>query len=351
MMTKLITSLSLWLETVWSRMKVRGAERRLRERGLELAVERIVSQSNPALRGLPSYRRRLKPVVARLLEHVESLEAHLPGPTDVDPASWSADPLVNVLFGNVECIRRAVSGPAVRDWLKANPIETSDHLYGLLVAWPRERTQLGMELVGDHVQRDVKQRTLSFTDHELFGVGADLNETRRSLARQITDLLVSIGIGHIAEQEERMVDIETALRKLRIKLKVINPRVGGADLVLAGSSHHLAERERLEREIKTLEKDLADASRGLGDIEQYLNRLVEVLDHPEQELMLERMTLWVDRMNIVRDRADPDARQITLVRARRRDQPGRIAQLICFPRGLVISAEERLAAVERHLAK
>jgi hypothetical protein len=350
-MNKLMTSLILWLETIWSRLKVSGAERRLRERTIELAVERIVSQANPALRGLPGYRRRLKPVAARLIEHVESLGAHLPGPTDVDPAAWADDPLVNALFGNIACLRRAVSGPAVRDWLQANPIETGDHLYALLVAWPRERTQLGMELVGDHVQRDIKQRTLSFTDHELFGVGADLDETRRKLIRQVTDLIVSIGIGRIAAQEERMVEIETALRKLRIKLRVVNPRVGGADLVLAGSSHHLAERERLEQQIKTLEKDLADASRGLGDIGQYLDRLVEVLDHPEQELTLERMTLWVDRMNIVRDRADAGARQITLVRGRRRDQPGRVAQLIRFPRSLIISPEERLAAVERHLAR
>ncbi len=350
MMNKLMTNLMLWLETLWTRVRVRGAERRLHERGIELAVERIVSQSNPALRGLGSYRRRLKPVAARLLEHVQSLEANVPGPIDVDPATWAQDPLVNALFGNVESIRRAVSGPAVRDWLEANPSETGDHLYALLVAWPRERTQLGMELVGDHVQRDVKQRTLSFADHELFGLGADMDETRRSLAQQLADLLVSIGIGRIAEQEDRMVDLETALRKLRIKLKVVNPRVGGADLVLSGSSHHLAERERLEQQIRTLEKDLADASRGLGDIQQYLERLAEVLDHPEQELTLERMTLWVDRMNIVRDRADPDAREITLSRARRRDQAGRIAQFIRFPRSLVITQEERLAAVERHLA-
>jgi hypothetical protein len=113
-------------------------------------------------------------VAARILEHVESLEAQLPAPIDVDAATWADDPLINALFGNLESIRRAVSGPAVRDWLRAHPIETGDHLYGLLVAWPRERTQLGMELVGDQVQRDVKQRTLSFADHELFGIGADL---------------------------------------------------------------------------------------------------------------------------------------------------------------------------------
>ena len=348
-MNKPMTSLILWLETLWTRIRVRSAERRLHERTIELAVERIVSQANPALRGLPSYRRRLKPVAARILEHVESLVAQLPGPFDVDRSTWADDPLINALFGNLDCIRRAVSGPAVRDWLQANPIETGDHLYGLLAAWSRERTQLGMELVGDHVQRDVKQRTLGFADQELFGIGDDPDETRRVLTQQIADLIVSIGIGRIAAQEERMVDIETALRKLRIKLKVVNPRVGGADLILSGSSHHLAERERLEQEIRTLEQDLADTSRGLGDIEQYLERLVEVLDHPEQELSLERITVWVDRMNIVRDRAAPEAREISLVRARRRDSVGRVVLLIRFPRSLIISQEERVAAIERHL--
>jgi hypothetical protein len=341
--------LVLWIQESWSRLKVQDAERRLHQRKVDLAIERIVNQANPAMRGLGGYRRKLFPVVERLLAYSEELVAQVPGPTTVDPESWSSDPLVNALFGNTERIRQVVSGPQVRGWVKANPVPRGDDLYALLAVLPVERNQLGMELVRDEVQRDVKQTTMSFINHELHAVADSMPESRQILAGQLVDLMVSIAIADIVAQEERIAALEQAVRMLKLKRKVVNPRAGAVDLVLSSSGQHLAELERLQASLDEAERDLADASRGLGDIEQYLQRLVSLLDHPERHLGLMRMHLWLDRMNIVRDRADPDASEIQLVRGRRADQPGRVAQFIRFPRRLIMSADERLADVERHL--
>lgn len=342
-------SLSLWLQELGSRLKVRGAERRLHERAVQFAIERIIDQANPALRGLGGYQRKLYPVVERLLQYAEELVAQIPGPTTVDPDSWSSDPLVNALFGNVQRIRQVVSGPAVRDWLKQHPMPRGDDLHALLAVVPLERNQLGMELVDEQVQRDVKQTTLSFTDHELFAVAETMPEARLLLTGQIVDLIVSIAMAELVGQEERIAALEQAVRMLRLKLKVVNPRAGAVDLTLSSSGQHLAEREQLQARIEENERDLADASRGLGDIAQYLDRLISLLDHAERHIGLERMHLWLDRMNIVRDRSDKDANEIELVRGRRPDQPGRVAQFIRFPRRLILSADARLEEVERHL--
>jgi len=340
---------SLWLQEVRSRLRVRGAEQRLRSSRVQVAIERIVDQANPALLGLGGYRRKLFPVVERLLEYADELLARIPGPTELDPATWSSDPLMNALFGDIGRIRQVVSGPPVRAWLEAHPFADGEDLYALLAVMPEERHQLGMELVGDHVQRDVKQTTLSFRDHELFGVADSIDEARRALVQPAVDLMVSIAIGEIVAQEERIAALEQALRMLKLKLKVVNPRAAGLDLVLQGSGQHLAEQERLRVCVEETERDLADASRGLGNIEQYLERLVQLLSHPEKDVALETMEVRLDRMNIVRDRYDPEAQLIRLVRARRADRPGRVAQFIRFPRRLVLSADERLSAVERHL--
>ncbi len=124
--------LLLWLQEFWSRLKVQDAERRLHQRSVDLAIERIVNQANPAMRGLGGYRRKLFPVVERLLAYSEELVAQVPGPTTVDPESWSSDALVNALFGNVQRIRQVVSGPGVRGWVAANPVPRGDDLYALL---------------------------------------------------------------------------------------------------------------------------------------------------------------------------------------------------------------------------
>jgi hypothetical protein len=70
-------------------------------------------------------------------------------------------------------VRRCVIGwSSIRD--------DGGDLYALLAVMPRERNQLGMELIGDQVQRDVKQKTLSFVDHELYAVAESMPDTGAS---------------------------------------------------------------------------------------------------------------------------------------------------------------------------
>jgi hypothetical protein len=341
-------ALRLRVQALVSRLRVQSAERRLHASAVHLACERIVSQVNPTLRGLPGYRRRLYPVAERSLAHGESLLGAIPGPVALDPASWAADPLVNALFGNVAQLTQVLSGRAVQRWLKEHPAADGE-LFGLLLAMPQERRQLGMELIGDRVQRDVKQTTLGFTDIEVAAVADDMDALRGGLLQPVVDVMVSIGHARIEAREERIAELEAAVRMLKLKLKVVNPRVGGLDLVLGGSSGHLAEQERLQARIEETERDLADARRGLANIAEYLDCLVTELDHPERELQLESMRLWLDRMNVVRDRRTEGANELRLVRARRPDRPGRVALYVRFPRRLVQDPDERLAAIARQI--
>ena len=342
-------SLGLWWRALNSRRKVRGAQRRLHQSAVQLACERIVSQTNPALRGLPGYRRRLLPVAEGILAHGEALLRAIPGPIDLDPAAWAADPLVNALFADTRRLRQVVSGRAVQRWLRANPSHRGD-LYGLLLAMPQERAQLGMELVGDLVQRDVKQTTLSFAETEIAAVADGMDSLRAALVQPLTDLFVSIARDRLADREERIQTLQEALAMLRAKQRaLLSPRVGNARFALGGGSLPAGDQHRLEADIEETERDLADARRGLANIQDYLVSIIGELDHPERELQLEAMDLWLDRMNVIRDRHTEGAREIRLVRARRPHRPGRVAQYVRFPRSLVQDIDERLADIQRQL--
>jgi hypothetical protein len=340
--------LMLWARELLSRIRVRSAERRLYESGVHLACERIIAQVNPALRSMPGYRRRLFPAAERLLQYSEELVRRIPGPLTLDPSSWAEDPLVNALFGSPTHMRQVLSGREVQRWLKEHPIGDGD-LYGLLAAVPEERNQLGMELVGDQVQRDIKQTTLSFSEQQIGIVSDSMDGLRRALVQPLADIIVGIGHGRIEQREERIAALEESLRMLRLKLKVVDPRVGGLDLLLNASTTHVEEQARLKARIEETERDLADARRGLGDIAEYLDYLIAELDHPEKEVQLETMALWLDRMNVVRDSRTDGANEIRLVRARRPDRPGRVVQFVRFPRSLVQARGERLDEVARQI--
>ena len=342
-------AIALWWRERTSRVKVKRAEARLQRSAAELACEHIVSQTNPALRGLPGYRRRLRPVAERILAHGEALLAAVPGPVLVDQAAWNTDPLVNALFADLKRLRQVVSGRAVQRWLHAHP-GFDGELYGLLVTMPEEHRRLGMELVGDRVQRDVKQTTLSFTDTEIIAVAADMDALRAALRQPIADLLVSLGHGRIAARQERIKALEESLAMLRAKQRaLLRPSVGNARLALGGGSLPAGDLDRLGVAIEEAQHDLADARRGLADIQDYLASLIAELDHPERELQLETMHLWVDRMNLVHDRRTEGAHEIRLVRGRRLDRAGRVAQYVRFPRGLVQDIDARLDDVARQI--
>jgi hypothetical protein len=321
-----------------SRLKRPWVEREERRRHLEalrVATERLVDQITPELRSQSDYRARLAPVVERIREHSITVVDSIPGPIPIDKERWTSDTLVNVLFPDPSALRAAVSGPLVQKWLQDNPEDPAFELYGLLLAKPKERSQIGSEMRGDRLERDVKQKTLRFTEHEIVAVDSDPDRLRLALARPVADLIQSLGIGRLTTQEERIVALEETLRVLRLKLKVITPRVEGVDLLLGTRAENVAELQRLQAKITESERALVMARRGLNGIEQYFERISELLAYPEEAVQLEPMCLWLDRMNVIRDSSHPRAREVALMRATNRGKPGRIVLFVRFPRALI----------------
>jgi hypothetical protein len=350
-MPQLWDSVRLLVAEQLSRFEVKSAERRLYESEVHVAIERVVDQANPRLRALPGYRRKLFDAVARSLDYCGDLASRIPGPVRLDRASWSSDPLVNALFGSAERMRWAMTTPAVRAYLKETALETAD-CYGLLLAMPQVRSQLGIDLRGDTLQRDVKQTVVSFVDHELVLPAADPEAVRLGAKHGILDTLVGVAGKDIAEQESRIAEIEERLRILRIKQKALNPGGRGIDFLGTDSATRVEEYDAAGRRIRELEQDLADARQGLATLDDYLERLRALLLHPERHLgaSLERVRL--DRMNIVRlvgDDDPEDGEELEFLRGHRGDQAGRILLLVRFPRSEPLSEQERLKEVERYV--
>jgi hypothetical protein len=337
-----------WAETRWASLRARGSERRNHIAAVNRAIERVVEQADPRLRGLMGYRKALFPVVEEGLAYSEELAARFPGPVRLDRAAWSADPQVNALFGDVEALRRVISGPAVRAWAKANPMETGD-CYGILLAWPQVRNQFGVELEGETLKRDVPQTTLGFANAELVLPGTDLDEVRRKLVQGILDALVAEAIRGLTERETKIAEIEDRLRMVRLKRKALNPV--GLDLLRDGSSSQPEEGEALGRRIAELEQELELASAGLRTPGDYLMRLVEALSNPRGRADIRRERVMLDRMNIIPDGAEAEgATEIEFTYGYRGERRGRVLLLVQFPRGEMIQEAELMAAVDRFLA-
>ena len=349
-MPKLLNQVRSFLEQQWSRLKPTSPGRKQKEAEVNKAIERIVDQVDPRIRGLMGYRRKLFPAVERALDYSNELAQRLPGPVQVDRKNWSEDPVVNSLFGSVDQLRWCLTGPEVRKFVKGSSVGT-DLFYGLLLAFPHERNQLGMDLAQGQVRRDVKQTVMSFTNQEVVLPGETEAEVRLAVVGGILDTIVGIAVEETAAQEERIASIEEQLRMLRLKQKVARPRAQGIELLGEGNAIHVQEYESLVKRIAELEKDLADNRRGLETVDDYLDRVAALLLHPERLLGADLTKVRMDRMNIVREGKGEEelGRDVEFLRGRRNGQPGRVVLLIRFPRSEIIDEKVRRAEMERYL--
>jgi hypothetical protein len=347
-MKELWNNLARHARARWSSFKADREAGARREKEVDDAIERLVDQVNPRLRAVSGYKKKLYPVVARAMAHVRDLTGRVPGPVLVDRRTWSSEALVNALFGSVERMRWVLSGPQVRRYLKERPL--GGDCYAVFAAMPDVRRQLGVELVGDTLHKDVRQTAVSFQNQEVALLGEDEEEVREALARDALDLLVSFAVQEIVEQESRIGEVEERLRVVRLKLRVAETRSHGAGIILDDTADQLRDRDAMAARVAELEKDLAREKRGLTTLDDHLNRVVALLEHPESLMDLDRVRVRLDRMNILREGADDSTgTEIEFTRGRRGDKPARVITLIRFPRSEVLEAQDRMREIERYL--
>lgn len=332
----------------WSHIKARKAGQRRHEQKVNQAIERIVDQVDPRLRAVGGYRKKLFPVVERAMAHVEKLAEQVPGPILVNRQTWSKEPLVNALFGGLDRMRWVLTGPDVRRYRKQHPV--GGDFYALFAAMPEVRNQLGVGLVGETMHKDVRQTVVSFANHEVALVAESEEEVRRALPEEALELLVSLAIQEILEQESRVSEIEERLRIVRLKLRVAKTKSHGIGLLLEDNPDQLEEADKLQARVVELERDLKREKRGLDGLDDYLDRLVGVLGHPEAHFGLETVRVRLDRMNIVREDEDEGgSTEIEFTRGRRGDKLARVIALVRFPRGELLEDSDRLREIERYL--
>lgn len=347
-MKSLWNQLILLLQTLFPWLKAPTPEQLRHEQEIHQAIEQVVDQVNPRLRALGGYRKNLFPVVERSAVYIKEQIDRIPGPYLVNRETWNDEPIVNSLFGSVKRMRKVLSGPAVRKYVKQHA--GGGELFAAFVAMPEIRRQLGVELVGDTLKRDVRQTTVSFMNQEAVVIGASEQEVRQALFDDVLGVLVSFAQEDILGQESRISEVEERLRVVRLKLRLAGTRSTGAGLLLADDADQSNQRELLSSRIDELEQDLEREKRGLSTLDDYLDRLVELLTHPEAYIGLESVRMRLDRMNILREDADDDtAPEIEFTRVRRIDKLARVVMIIQFPRSEMLEPGAGLRDAERYL--
>lgn len=273
------------------------------------AIERAVDATDPWLRGVSGYRKKLRPAVVRAIDHVVALVGRLPPPLDADPARYGDDPLLKTFFMSTADMRKVLGSDRNLAEFLRGPGRGVDRVTALLSMEKSEGTMIGAEIVGDIVMRDVPQTTVSFDGHRLVDPAGDELQTRRQLMRRAFDHLLSLALWRITRVKTEREELERRRSLLQAKLNLLQR--GGWGFDDTGATEGLTV-SLVEERLGEIEGQLE----GLGGddriLELYLGILADVLERPEEHLWAGKETVIIDRLGIKRSEAAFDAPELTL---------------------------------------
>ncbi|BCS52897.1 hypothetical protein [Geobacter sp. SVR] len=273
------------------------------------ALERAVDATDPQLRAVSGYRKKLRSAVLRAIDHVVALVDALPPPTPVGLGVTEEAPAIRSFFISAIHMRKAIADdPGLAGFLQG-PEGYSPRVVALLAVEKQEKVILGAGLSGDIVIHDVPQVTVSFDGHRFLDPAASEEETRQLLKRRAYDHLLSLALRRLTVLKGVRSDLERRRALLQAKLNLLKRGNWGFDLAEQGEK---LDAPTVEERLARIEEQLLELGGDDHVFEAYLEAVTDVLGQPAEYLRAESETIFVDRMGIKRSEAAADAPELRL---------------------------------------
>jgi len=271
-------------------------------------IERAVDATDPWLRAVPGYRKKLKPAVVRSLDHVTSLMERLPAPIPLCSCCFDHDPFLKALFASKAEMRTVLGNDRSLALFRKGRETVPQRIIALLIMEKKESAIFGVEMTGDVVARDVLQETVSFVAHRFVDPATDEEKTRWLLRLRAFDRLISIALKRITSMKVERKDLEGRRNMLQGKLDLLQQGGWGFEGNGADGNRDMP---GLEEEIGRINSRLSGLGGNDHMLECYLDALTDVLGHPEDHLWGKKETVVLDSMGIKRSQPSSNAHELT----------------------------------------
>ena len=263
-------------------------------------IERVVDGTDPRLRAVSHYRRKLWPAVERGIDYVVNFVNVLPPAITADRQGYMSDPRLRALFASPESLREILSfSDGARNYLKQAPNPLPAELYAGLGAVRVERNVLGIEMDGEILRRDVAQTMVNFSDHRVVCFADDEQDSRRELMRRGCDILIETALQGLISSRVEKTQLEQQQRKLLLqKASILKQGQVGLESLAGPATQEPVDLNALEQQLETLETELGQLRADSATLDQHLAKVASTLSEPEKYLQLESIPLTLDHTNI-----------------------------------------------------
>jgi hypothetical protein len=296
------------------------------------AIERAVDGTDPLLRGLSGYKRKLRPAVLNAIDHVVVLIDGLEPPIVVSELRYDSDPRLKNFFVSTSQMKQVlVADPDLKTCLDDRGFGSRE-ITALLVMQKQEKGIFGADRVGEMIMYDVPQVTVSFSNHQFRDPSADLTETGRLLKRRAFDHLLSLALTNIALVGEKREGLQRRQKLLQAKSNLFKKGNWGFDPAAESKPPDI---DDLHAQLQTIEAELLDLGGDDSLFEVNLGLVSDILSQPKNWLWAEKIDLIVDDMGIKRSQSSGLSNRLVLDQVSNAHGRKVVVALVTFPTELL----------------
>jgi hypothetical protein len=277
---------------------------------IKQAIERAVDATEPGIRAISGYGRKLRPAIIRSIDHVVTMVDALPPPIQVRFAGYDDDPVLKSYFISAKELRDVFSkDPALVEFMKGSE-EGAARIFALMAMEKQERVTFGAAMSGDIVIKDVPIETVCFDGHRLIDPSADEALSRRALKIRAFDHLLSLALKRLIFFKSERGDLERHRTLLQAKLDLFSRQGWGFD---PSASAGQAGPVELEEQLAEIEAQLQGLGGDSSENEAYLQVVAEVMGAPEQYLLAKSEQMFVNKLGIKQKEAGSDIHELSFI--------------------------------------
>ena len=270
------------------------------------AIDKAITLTNPRLKLLPNCEKHLTPAVETTINYLRGLVPALPPVRPLSAASWAGDPALRAFFvapADVEeVLARADNLHTL--FAKSPELQVAYAVLGMAVS---EQQVFGLAMRGETIQRDVAQRSVSFSDHKTRLCGGDEARLRNVIGIEIFEYLLAQAMAEIGAERSERQELQGNQSLIRARLRLLKQYGPGLGAMFGEAPAAQSEQARLQAELLENERQLEAIGGGESALAGELDCLKAVLENPQNYLRIVPRRLRLSTMNLVIDDASDEA--------------------------------------------
>lgn len=290
-------------------------------------VEYFVRTIEPKLKEVRGYQKILQDPLQLCREHCRTMIDEIPGPIYIKRKSRNDDPFINAAFAQPERIGELL---VQADLSTASSALAGDKRVALLTMVSNEKTIFGRKQQGDMIVGDAAMRTITFTDHNIVGLGSDLEASKNALERLSLEIIAEAVARELSEIRTKLVDLQERRERLRAMNKMFGGSYGKGSVLVPYNPEKEEKQKKLSQMLAETESEIATASDHAETPKDWLVIIEKLLSKPEDILSMHLVNLRLDWRNILTEDPQEKANTVTFASFILADEMQREGVLVAY---------------------